>query len=278
MSGSNSLLPNFQANNAQINRLNVQSLKVNNNINGNDEFLVLISLNIKDAIVTNNTVEFLSENLVLYEWDDRTINSQYKHNKNNKYVNDDAVFILKSLFSKNIQGEKNIIDNNANAQLILKNEWDNDRFITMKDINTSNDSIILYYELEENIDSLNNKTDDVKIIFDNFYSMYTAKYSSSYNQRTFETNSNYILRFFIYNDILNNTSYIRITGFNDEIRNRFNGNNSIKINVYDNNYNLVTTLNFIKYIKYPGNILSTGKIDNSIKNFFEDNNKFLYSI
>ena len=73
---SNSLLKDLQANNSQLNRLVTNKLKVNSlslndindsNVSPDDILLVLITLNILDANLYADRIEFKAENLKLTE-------------------------------------------------------------------------------------------------------------------------------------------------------------------------------------------------------------------
>ena len=116
---SKSLLSNLQKNTAQFNKLSVQDLSVNNsnttlnknNYTEDDEELVLITLNISDANVFEDKIEFKTENLKLTEWSNRTLNSDTKYNYNKEFTKNIALTVLKNIFNKKTQGKYNATDN-----------------------------------------------------------------------------------------------------------------------------------------------------------------------
>ena len=165
---SNSLGRNLQVDRLDVNRLKVNALSVanNNDISGytkDDERLVLITLNLKKADITpdiNNSrighIKFRVEDLKLTEWEDRSVNSDKKYRSHYNYENVDALYVLKGLFNKKIQGKYNAKENPPNALTIINNiEEENQTYLTILELEITNDSDLrIHYELEENSNSL----------------------------------------------------------------------------------------------------------------------------
>ena len=159
---SRSLLQNREFNRLSVNRLNVQNLNANNintELDGytkDDELLVLITLNIQHSNIilddNSNTgrIVFSEDNLKLVQWTDRTLNSEKTHRFNDKHTGEEAREILFFLWDKNAQGKRNCTDNPPNAQLTIN--CGDDVYITLLGINSTDNSIELIFELEENQD------------------------------------------------------------------------------------------------------------------------------
>lgn len=118
-----------------------------------DELLVLITLNIKDANIIlddDNTriIKFSEENLTLVQWSDRTLYSDKKPRFNTKHTGEDARVILNLLFNRDMQGKRNFSDNPPNVQLTINCE-DDDVYIRLLGIDSDdNNNIKLKFELQ----------------------------------------------------------------------------------------------------------------------------------
>jgi hypothetical protein len=146
---SNSLLPNISANRVIFNRAQINNFKVNN-LQGATPFdseLVLITLDIKNANVFENRIDFTSDNLTLIQWSLRTLDPKIKYNYNIRSFDEDALLILLGTFSPTIQGIRSLSINPGNAHLIINM---NDYYVIVERLTIVNGLISLYFTSQEN--------------------------------------------------------------------------------------------------------------------------------
>jgi hypothetical protein len=178
MSPSNSLASNIFANNAQFNRADIRNLNVRNNLlvkesnfTKDDALMVLITLNISNANLYKNYIEFDIENLRLTEWTNRSINSEKVFNSFYEHEGEDALKVLVGLFLEEVQGKYNISDNPANAVLNLKIDYNKDYYITITDLYKEYNKIQLFFTQFENLQEIIPQNNiDVKVVIDIFIS------------------------------------------------------------------------------------------------------------
>ena len=146
---SNSLLPNISANRAIFNRAQINNLKVNNlqDATPYDSELVLLTLDIKNANVFENRIDFTSDNLTLVQWSLRTLDPKIKYNYNLKSIGEEALIILLAAFSPTVQGIRSLSINPGNAHLIINM---NDHYIIVERLTIVNGIISLYFTSQEN--------------------------------------------------------------------------------------------------------------------------------
>ena len=146
---SNSLLPNISANRATFNRAQINNLKVDN-LQGATPYnseLVLLTLDIKNANVFENRIDFTSDNLTLIQWSLRTLDPKIKYNYNLKSIGEEALIILLAAFSPTVQGIRSLSINPGNAHLIINM---NDHYIIVDRLTIVNGLISLYFTSQEN--------------------------------------------------------------------------------------------------------------------------------
>jgi len=188
---SNSLLKDFQANSSQLNRLVTNKLNVNrlvtnklkvnslslndvndSNVSPDDILLVLITLNILDANLYADRIEFKVDNLKLTEWEKRPVgNAKVKYNKHYNYKNNEALEVLKNLWNDDYQGKYSASLNNPNAHLsiLIAEELFTDRYIIIKDYSVNDNFVTLYIESEEDSPEIKPmKNVPLKIVIDDF--------------------------------------------------------------------------------------------------------------
>lgn len=197
MAPSNSLLSNLSANNVQLNRADIRNLNVRNNLQidnqsnytKDDALLVLITLNIKDANLFENRIEFTKDNLKLTQWTNRTLNSEKSYRFHTNHSNQDALTVLEGLFDKKIQGKYNATDNPPNAVLTKITSFGVDHYITIMSKEINDDNITLYFESEENSPEIVPQTNlDVKIVIDTFKRI--RRFRIIYDSLDFQRNTN----------------------------------------------------------------------------------------
>ena len=179
---SNSLLKDLQANNSQLNRLVTNKLKVNSlslndinnsNVSPDDILLGLITLNIQDANLYADRIEFKVENFKLTEWEQRPVgNAKVKYNKHYNYKNDEALNVLKNLWNDDFQGKysASLSNPNANLTILIPEELFTDRYIIIKNYDVNDDLVTLYIESQEGSPEIKPmKNVPLKIVIDNFF-------------------------------------------------------------------------------------------------------------
>ena len=180
---SNSLLKDFQANSSQLNRLvtnklNVNSLSLNDindsNVSPDDILLVLITLNIPNANLYADRIEFKVEDFKLTEWEQRPVgNTKVKYNKHYNYTGNEALDVLKNLWNDDFQGKysASLSNPNANLTILIPEELITDRYIIIKNYDVNDDLVTLYIESQEESPEIKPmKNVPVKIVIDNFFS------------------------------------------------------------------------------------------------------------
>jgi hypothetical protein len=183
---SNSLLPNISANRVIFNRAQINNFKVNN-LQGATPFdseLVLITLDIKNANVFENRIDFTSDNLTLIQWSLRTLDPKIKYNYNIRSFDEDALLILLGTFSPTIQGIRSLSINPGNAHLIINM---NDYYVIVERLTIVNGLISLYFTSQENSPPIIAEENiHIKMDIDEFYerrsSFLKTKKKKEYNK------------------------------------------------------------------------------------------------
>jgi hypothetical protein len=178
---SNSLIKDFQANSSQLNRLVTNKLKVNSlslndvnnsNVSPDDILLVLITLNILDANLYADRIEFKVDNLKLTEWEKRPVgNTNAKYNKHYNYKHNEALEVLKNLWNDDYQGKYSASLNNPNAILtiLIPEELFTDHYIIIKNYDVNDNLVTIYIESQEESPEIKPmKNVPLKIVIDDF--------------------------------------------------------------------------------------------------------------
>lgn len=173
---SNILLSSSFQNKTFLNRSRVINLLANNTRidNKENDTYVLLSLNIRNATVSNNNLTFKISDFDAFIWNDRKLNGQNNQNFSIKLNNEDKIQVIKNIYDEKLIGKYSVYNNNVNTQLNLMNIENgkiniNTVFSTNYDYNITDTEITLNFK--PNVNLLYNGTQEEVNIPDGLYSL-----------------------------------------------------------------------------------------------------------
>lgn len=201
---SNNLLSNLYSNSLQLNNLVANKLNVNNyNFFKNNILLVLITLNIQNANLYTDYIEFEINDLKLTEWEQRTNgDSIINYNEHYNHKNKIALDVLIDLWNNEYQKEYSfsLHSPNANLTILTLDDMFIEHYIIINNYKINDNLITLYIKSQNNSPIITEKKNvPIKILIDDSYLSLKSSLSIIFN-RLGDTQINNILSQDLSND------------------------------------------------------------------------------